>query len=180
VGVDVHRHAAIELLRQCGTFLHAIELNGLRPWWENHLAIQLAKEWSKPVISGGDRHAVEPNAALNLTNAASFAEFSAEIRAGHSHVFLTSHYREGHASRMLHNVVDVLQPYENHGFGWREWPDRAFYEYEDGTVKSLRTIWGADLPASVRVFDVLIRLAGNRPIRNAVRAAAARAEHVTL
>ncbi len=32
------------------------------------------------LISGGDRHGVEPNANINLTNATSFTEFVHEIR----------------------------------------------------------------------------------------------------
>jgi len=47
-----------------------LEINGLRPWSENRMAIDFAGECGKPVISGGDRHALEANTVLNLTNAA--------------------------------------------------------------------------------------------------------------
>jgi nucleoside-diphosphate-sugar epimerase len=43
--------------------------------------VELAREHSRPVISGGDRHACEPSACLNLTDAHSFAEFAAELLA---------------------------------------------------------------------------------------------------
>ena len=62
IGPEQHRIAAVALLSQYGEYLHAIELNGLRPWRENSAAIRLARDWAKPVISGGDRHVIEPNA----------------------------------------------------------------------------------------------------------------------
>ena len=76
IGPEQHRTAAVAFLSQYGEYLHAIELNGLRPWRENASAIRLAGDWAKPVISGGDRHVIEPNATLNLTNAGCFAEFA--------------------------------------------------------------------------------------------------------
>jgi len=180
VGPVVHREAATKLLRECGPFLHALEMNGLRPWSENRLAIELAKEWDKPVVAGGDRHAVEPNAVLNFTATETFAEFCQEVRDGVSDVFVTTQYRQAHASRILHNIVDVLGCYDNHGFGWREWPDRVFYNCKDDVVRSLRELWGDRSPGAVQVFDRFMRLAGNGPVRNAVRAVSGRAQQVVL
>ena len=60
----MHRTAVLELLGECGEHIDALELNGLRPWSENRQAILLGQTWSKPLISGGDRHAIEPNAVL--------------------------------------------------------------------------------------------------------------------
>jgi hypothetical protein len=180
VGSIPHETAALRLLHQCGQFLHAIEMNGLRPWHENRRAIDLAKEWNKPVVAGGDRHAVEPNVVLNLTEAQTFAEFCQEVRDGQSDVLVTEQYRQAHASRILHNIVDVLQCYDNHGFGWREWPDRVFYNCKDDVVRSLRELWADHTPTAVRVFSGFMRLAGNGPIRNAMRAFSGRAEQVVL
>ncbi len=176
VGAQVHRKAVLEFLQQCGQHMHAIEINGLRPWRENQSANRLAREWQKPVISGGDRHAVEPNTVLNLSRASSFAAFADEIRAGHSEVLITEQYRQPHASRILHNLVDVMQPYQNHGYGWREWPDRVFFQCPDNVVRSLRELWGDKLPLPVRIFDSIIRVAGQAPVLSAVRAVSARAE----
>jgi len=100
VGETAHRKAALGLLGSFRDFIHAVELNGLRPWSENRQAIMLAENWSKPVISGGDRHALKPNATINLTTTGTFSEFVAEIRNGHSTVLLASHYREAHAARI--------------------------------------------------------------------------------
>jgi hypothetical protein len=180
VGADIHNDAVLEFLSRCGPSIHAIEVNGLRPWSENRIAIRLAREWRKPVISGGDRHAIEPNAVLNLTRAESFSEFVEEIRAGVSDVLVTSHYRQAHASRIVHNIADVLQPYENHGNGWREWQDRVFYHCPDDVVRSVRQLWGEGHPVAVRIFDGVMRLARKAPVRGAMRLASARAEQVGL
>ena len=151
IGTEQHRTAAVALLSQYGEYLHAVELNGLRPWRENSSVIRLARDWAKPVISGGDRHVIEPNACLNLTNASSFAEFAAEIRSGWSDVFLASHYRTSHAARVFHNIVDVFRTYENHQLGWTDWSDRVFYTLQDGTIASLSQLWKDGPPVSVEV-----------------------------
>jgi hypothetical protein len=169
IGTEQHRTAAIALLSRYGEYVHAIELNGLRPWRENLSAIRLARDWAKPVISGGDRHVVEPNATLNLTNASGFAEFAAEIRSGWSQVLLASHYRTSHATRVFHNILDVFRTYENHPLGWTDWSDRVFYTRHDGTTTSLSQLWENGPPFSVGVFAGFMHLAGQPSMRYAVR-----------
>ena len=161
IGTEQHHAAAIAMLSQYGEFLHAVELNGLRPWRENSSVIRLARDWNKPVISGGDRHVTEPNACLNLTNASSFGEFAAEIRSGWSEVFLASHYRTPHAARVFHNIVDVFRTYANHQLGWTDWSDRVFYTIPDGTVASLSELWKDGRPISVGVFSGFMQFAAS-------------------
>jgi hypothetical protein len=180
VGADVHRAALLDLLGQCGECIHAIELNGLRPWNENRQAMLLGHTWSKPIVSGGDRHALEPNVTLNLTSTTQFAEFVAQIRSGHSDVLVRLRYREAPVARIIQDVVDVLSTYQNHGLGWREWPDRVFYTLENGTVKSLSQIWGDRPPVSAGVFTSFMHMAGRAPWRQALRTAAWRPEQVVL
>jgi hypothetical protein len=141
IGKEQHRLAAIALLSGYGKYLHAIELNGLRPWTENSSAIRLACDWPKPVISGGDRHLTEPNATLNLTNAESFAGFAGEIRSGYSEVLVAHHYRTSHRLRMCRNVADFFRNYENHQLGWVHWTDRVFCTLGDGSTASLSQLW---------------------------------------
>lgn len=173
IGAALHRETVLDFLRQHHEFIHAFELNGLRPWHENDLAIQLAAQWNKPVISGGDRHAVEPNAILNATNARTFAEFVEEVREDqHSEVLVMKHYHEGHVSRIFHNMLDVFRTYDDHGRGWTEWGDRVFFTSEAGEVRSLRQYWGENPPAAVAIFAGFMRLAGQMPAKGTFRASA--------
>jgi hypothetical protein len=69
-----------DFLARHGQFCHALELNGLRNWDENRDVSALAGRWNQIVLSGGDRHGLEPNANLNLTQASTFSEFVHEVR----------------------------------------------------------------------------------------------------
>ena len=180
VGFEMHRAAVLDLLGQCSEFIDALELNGLRPWNENRQAILLGKTWSKPLISGGDRHAIEPNVVLNLSKALTFSEFAAEIRSGQSDVLITPRYREGHVTRIIQNVLDVLGTYDAHGLGWRAWPDRVFYRMDNGAAKSLSQIWGSDPPFPASEFSGCLRFAGRTRLRQALRAVTSRAHSVAL
>jgi len=138
---ESERSAALDrLLHQCLPWFHAFELNGTRHWTENAATIQLAQAHSRPVISGGDRHACEPTACVNVTNAGSFSEFAAEVRDGHSRVVFMPHYERPMALRILEASSEILQTYPE--FPGRErWTDRFFYRSEDGVAQSLATLW---------------------------------------
>ncbi len=144
------RRAALDrLLTECLPWFHAFELNGTREWSENAGTIELAKAHSRPVISGGDRHACEPAACVNLTNAGSFSEFAAEVRDGHSSVHFMPHYRRSMALRILEASTDILRTYPE--FPGRErWMDRFFYRSEDGVARSLATLWNDQEPWVLR------------------------------
>ncbi|MGP0076147.1 MAG: hypothetical protein ACLPWF_29860 [Bryobacteraceae bacterium] len=180
IGQAAHRDVTLEFLRRFGPHLHALELNGLRPWKENRDVIGLAKAQRKPVISGGDRHAIEPNALLNLTNAETFQEFAEEVRDGWSNVFVLRHYREQYAQRIFHNMIDVLRTYEHHAKGWRLWSDRVFYLWHDGKVRSLTESFGDRTPAAVRLFVGAMQFAAAPRMRRFLRGAFANPEEVTL
>jgi hypothetical protein len=162
------RVAAERLLRKCANYFHALELNGTRNWHENAATLELARTYSLPVISGGDRHACEPAACLNLTNAKSFGEFVAEIRSGHSTVLFMPHYREPMALRILETAWEILRPYPEYR-GRERWTDRVFYRNQDGIALPLSTIWNARVPWVVRPFTGLIQLCAMRSVRPALR-----------
>ena len=143
VSEAAHRPALARLLRECGEWIHAFEMNGTRPWRENADTVALADAHSRPVISGGDRHAREPAACLNLTNAATFAEFAAEVRAGESTVVFLPHYRESMAMRILQASWDILRPYPEYP-GRERWTDRIFYRGEDGVARPLAAQSGSE------------------------------------
>ncbi len=180
IGQTQHRAAALDFLRKFGTGLHALELNGLRPWSENRDVTALGRAVRKPVISGGDRHVVEPNAVVNFTNAANFDEFAEEVRAGWSNVFVLRHYLEPYTLRVVHNMVDVLRTYEHHANGWRLWSDRVFYLCDDGRTRSLTELFSHRTPVPVAVFVGAMQLAAAPRVRRLIRGAFANAEEVSL
>lgn len=166
---EMDRHNAVDrLLRQCLDCLHAFELNGTRSWHENAATIELARAHSRPVISGGDRHACEPSACLNLTNAHSFDEFVSEIRSGYSNVLFMPQYREPMALRILETAWDVLRPYPEYR-GRERWTDRVFYRGEDGIATPLTALWKDHIPWVVRPVTCLLQLCARRSMRPALR-----------
>lgn len=180
IGHAAHREMALEFLRRFGANLHAVELNGLRPWSENREVIALGQALQKPVISGGDRHAIEPNAMLNLTNAETFEEFAEEVRDGWSSVFVLRQYRESYALRIVQNMIDVLRTYERHANGWRLWSDRVFYLWHDGRARSLTESFGEDPPAAVALFVGAMKFVAAPHMRRFLRGAFAGPEEVAL
>ena len=172
IGQTEHRQHVDAFIRGFGRWLHALELNGLRPWQENQSVAQLAAAFSMPLISGGDRHGREPNACVNLTNASSFAEFADEVRRdGWSDVLFMPQYREPFKLRILQNVGDILENDEQHSLGWMRWCDRVFYVTDEGVEKSLAELWGNRFPTVVNRFVALMGLVRHRRVIAALRLA---------
>jgi hypothetical protein len=159
VGQPVHDVHLIELLGVTRGFVHGLEINGFRPAWENRRAAALARGIGLPLIGGGDRHGKEPNSILNLTNAATFAEYVHEVRfARRNHVLLMPQYNECRRTRIVQSICDILSDDAHHALGWRRWEDRVFYRADDGSVLPLAEIWSVrKQPAMVRSFVQLIR-----------------------
>jgi hypothetical protein len=169
IGADAHHAAVGALLARFGGYIDAIEWNGLRSRVENAAAARLAGEWSKPVISGGDRHGAEPNAAINLTNAASFEEFATEVRDGASAVLLMPQYREPLRLRWLQTVRDIVRTYPEAREGWRNWSDRFFYRMDDGSCRSVAEVWKTSRPPVISQVLSMLHLTGLPQLRPALR-----------
>jgi len=170
IGAAAHRECVDSFLARFIGFLHAFELNGLRPWKENRGVIDLAKSLSLPLISGGDRHGREPNACVNLTNAATFEEFVSEVRCdGWSDVLFMPQYKEPFRLRILLNLCDIIEDDPNHSLGWTHWNDRVFYRTDEGIDKSLHEFWGNKIPSVVTRFVALMSLVRHRQVRSALR-----------
>jgi hypothetical protein len=163
-----HSQALARILRECLAGFHAFELNGTRPWKENAAAIDLARQFSRPVISGGDRHACEPSACLNLTNAATFAEFAAEVRSGYSSVLFMPHYREPLPLRILEAAWDILRPYPEYPERER-WTQRIFYRGEDGIARPLSVVWKDGAPWFMHAATGMLQFFAMRGIRFTLR-----------
>ena len=148
--------------------MHAFELNGTRRWSENAAAIELAQEHGRPTVSGGDRHACEPAACLNLTNARSFSEFATEVREGHSSVLFMLHYRQAMALRLFEAACDMLRPYPEYPQR-AHWMDRFFYRGENGRVRSLATLWQKREPWMLRPATGTLQFLATAGVRGALR-----------
>jgi len=179
IGEAGHHLLLAEFLGANGQWIHAIEVNGYRSWSENRDAVSLADQYNLPIISGGDRHGTEANSILNLTNAASFPEFAAEIRTDRvSEIAILPSYKEPTVLRMLETVADVLKYYPNHALGRRFWTDRIFWTLEDGSVRPMSFYWKRGGPAWVRASLRVMKIIGSRRARPAMRLVFAREEGV--
>jgi hypothetical protein len=169
--IGEHRHLELvtQFLHTYGASIHALELNGLRPWNENRVVCRLADSIGKPVISGGDRHALEPNTILDLTDASQFPEFVEQVRSGFSDVLLTSQYREPFPLRILQSIKEVFRDYDHHACGWRRWSDRAFYRGDDAVVRPLTALLPERMLATLRPVVQSLIFLQPRAISKALR-----------
>ncbi len=129
-------------LESANSFLHAFELNGMRDHLENRAALELATEWNQVLISGGDRHGCEPNALLNLTNAADFNEFVDEIRnRRQSTVVLMPQYSQPLAWRFYQNFNHIVAHYPGHPVGRQRWDERTFHPDCALSIAPMSRLW---------------------------------------
>src|SRR5215471_5704198 len=156
VGDEAHTVSLREFLDAYQSRLHAVEINGYRSWRENGGVRRLSAERGLPLISGGDRHALAPNAVLNLTDAKTFAEFAGDVRDGVSHVVIMPEYDEHLTARVLASVADVLGPQRT---PWRteRWTDRVSCQSE-GTIRPLSYHWPDGGPFWVRAVIGTFRI----------------------
>jgi len=180
IGALEHAQLVGRFLERCGEHVHALELNGLRPWRENRRVISLAEYSGHVLVSGGDRHGLEPNANVNLSNTQTFAEFVAELREeGISDILFMPQYREPLRVRMIETMCDIVREYPDRPNG-RRWSDRVFYKNHDGTVKPLSAFWQGDEPWPVKCFLGALRAVTSRQVRAALRLALADPQEVPL
>jgi predicted metal-dependent phosphoesterase TrpH len=83
---------AREILARYGWAIHAVEYNGMRRREENDRVLELAREWRKPVVGGGDSHLLRASATLCVSRAATFRGFADEVREGRSVVLVKDEY----------------------------------------------------------------------------------------
>jgi hypothetical protein len=179
-GANYHAVMAEQFLARCRRWIHALELNGLRPWKENRRTLDLAARYRLPCVSGGDRHGCEPNALLNLSSACDFDSFVDEVRYGaRSTVLLMKQYREPMPARILASICDVMRDQREHTYGWVRWSDRVFFRNAQGEVKPLSEAFPEGrAPALIRIFVFLARAAELSGVRFAVRQMFAEAEEL--
>jgi hypothetical protein len=163
-----HEIGLQRLIQECLGWLDAFELNGTRGWEENDRVLELARCCGRPLISGGDRHACEPSACINLTSAASFCEFVSEIHAGYSSILFLPQYREPLAQRVLEAARDILRSYPEYP-GRERWSDRVFYRSDDGIARSVAEICQGREPWLVSSAAAAIQFFAGSRFRQALR-----------
>jgi hypothetical protein len=173
IGEAEHQQRMQEFMETNHEFVHALELNGLRHWEENRAVKRLAKQWQKLLISGGDRHGVEPNANVNLSNATTFTEFVHEIRyEGRSHVLFMPQYAEPWKHRILESTLDAIRDYPEFPQGSRTWDERVFHPDGNGVIRPLSELWpNGEVPGYVGMAIKAVRLMGSRPVAGSLRMA---------
>lgn len=170
IGASEHANTLGRLLERHGALIHALELNGLRPWKENGRVVWLSRHTGIPAISGGDRHGCEPNSNINLTNAATFPEFVEEVRAGRqSTVLFMPQHKDPMRYRIIQTMWDVMRYYPDHPADRRKWSDRVFFRDESGAAKTIQSFFNGNEPAIVKQFSSLIRLVDKRTVRVVLR-----------
>jgi len=173
VGAEKHASMVNEFLLKNGMYLHALELNGLRNWNENRGVRRLADKWNMLLISGGDRHGVEPNANINLTNATSFTEFVHEIRREkRSDMVFMPQYAEPWKHRILQSAIDAVRDYPEFPQGSRTWDERVYHPGHDGTPRPLSELWPDGTPPWPMTLGIgLVQLMGRGLVSGGLRMA---------
>jgi hypothetical protein len=173
IGKEKHQFLVNEFLQKNGAYFHALELNGLRNWDENRAVRRLAEKWNMLLIAGGDRHGVEPNANINLTNATTFTEFVREVRREKkSHVLFMPQYAEPWKHRLLQSTIDAVRHYPEFPQGSRTWDERVYHPDSNGVVRPLSELWprGA-APRVMRWTIAMVQLMGMGLVSGGLRMA---------
>ena len=173
IGKERHEFLVNEFLLVNGNYLHALELNGLRNWDENRAVRRLAEQWNMLLISGGDRHGVEPNANLNLTNASSFTEFVHEIRREKkSDLLFMPQYAEPWKHRLLQSTIDAIRHYPEFPLGSRTWDERVYHPDVNGVIRPLCELWPKGYaPRAMSWLLGMVQLMGAAPLSGGLRLA---------
>ena len=173
IGQQKHEFLVNQFLQKNGNFLHALELNGLRTWNENRAVRSLAEKWNMLLISGGDRHGVEPNANINLTNATSFTEFVHEVRREKkSDILFMPQYAEPWKHRILQSTLDAIRHYPEFPQGSRTWDERVYHPDANGVVRPLSELWPhGRAPHAISLLIGAVQLLGAGPVSGGLRLA---------
>ncbi|SFS03572.1 hypothetical protein SAMN05421771_0790 [Granulicella pectinivorans] len=173
IGAAKHQFLVNDFLALHGQYCHALELNGLRNWDENREVTALAERWNQLVLSGGDRHGIEPNANVNLSRARTFNDFVHELRVERqSHVLFMPQYAEPWKHRILQSTLDAIRNHPHFPEGTQNWDERVFHPNANGDMVKLSTLWpDPHAPRYLSMILSAVRLLGARPVSHTLRMA---------
>lgn len=172
IGRDKSARRVNDFLARNRQFIHALELNGLRNWEENRRVKRLSEKWKMLLIAGGDRHGCEPNANVNLTNAATFTEFVHEVREGRSHVMFMPQYAEPWKHRVLQSTLDAIRDYPHFPPGSRLWDERVFHPDGNDEMRSLHSLWPSGRAPWYMYYGIrIVRAMGSGTLSRGLRLA---------
>ena len=182
IGQQKHEFLVNEFLQKNGAYIHALELNGLRNWEENRSVRRQAEQWNMLLISGGDRHGVEPNGDINLTNASSFTEFVHEIRyLRKSNVLFMPQYAEPWKHRILQSTIDAIRHYPEFPQGSRTWDERVYHPDRNGVVRPLSEIWpNGHAPRAMSALLGAVQMMGQGLVAGGLRMAWSNSQQLRL
>lgn len=182
IGKEKHQFLVNEFLQKNGAYLHALELNGLRTWDENRAVRRLAEKWNMLLIAGGDRHGVEPNANINLTNATTFTEFVHEVRREKkSRVLFMPQYAEPWKHRILQSTIDAIRHYPEFPQGSRTWDERVYHPDANGVIRPLSQLWPSGAaPRAMRWTIAMVQLMGQGLVSGGLRMAWSESDELRL
>jgi predicted metal-dependent phosphoesterase TrpH len=170
VGSRRHEATLLAFLRRHRAFVHALELNGYRPWSENARALPLAEGFDLPLVAAGDRHGCLPSSMFTLSPAASFSEFGAHLRAGGATTcVILPEYADPLPARILQGVRDALGEH-SHRLDSRCWTDRVFV-VEQGREIPVSELWPHGGPWWLRSLVWVTRALGSDSLRPVYRLA---------
>lgn len=160
IGQAAHERLLARFLDDFSEWMHAVEINGFRSWKENQGAAALAELLGLPLVSGGDRHCLQPNTMINITDAGSFAEFAHEIRYdAFSRIVVRPEYHRPLPCRQLDSIKQILGSYDHFPKGRQTWPERVYLDYKDGKgLRSLSESWEGGTPAWMSPAFFVLRL----------------------
>lgn len=170
IGAKAHGAELDRFLLNHNDVVHALELNGLRHSRENSDVVTLASRWGQLLISGGDRHGMEPNANINLTDATNFNDFVQEIRVERrSHVLFLKQYSRSWGQRIMESTLDAVVDHATFVPGWQKWDERAFHPDAQGVMRPFSELWvKGKAPRLLRVAIGAVRLLRHRAVSQAL------------
>jgi hypothetical protein len=140
-----------ELLSHYGWAIHALEVNGMRSRGENDRVLELARQWRKPVVGGGDSHLLVASSILSLSRAETFQDFIGEVKDGRAVPFVTPDYFAPLRWKLFLRVLFFISRY------------RQIASYQGQPVATMlegRTVLLDPVGAASRVFLGLVSALG--------------------